>query len=188
MSPRRSCLTRTVILSSLLGLLPVAGTAQSTRFFALGGGASIPTGSASSAMNPGWLIEMMGGVSLPGNTVSLRLGASYGQNGMDATAGGSAMMGRTERGIDRTLGAMAAVMLMPDSDRDLIPYMVAGGGIMHVNFRGSTTSFAWTTGIGARLQTDVAEFYAECRFLSSNNGRGHGDMVPLTAGVRLGTW
>src|SRR5688572_14534614 len=102
MPGRLHCLLSTLVMASLAGVLPGAGAAQVTRFITAGGGVSFPTGSASRGMNTGWLAEFMGGVTLPGNVVSLRLGASYGQNTMDAAPAGSMMAG-IEGGIDRSI-------------------------------------------------------------------------------------
>jgi len=182
---RGYCLVRAFILAPFAVMAPNAAAAQVMRFVTVGGGPSFPVGKAGQGMNTGWLAEIMGGISLPGNTVSLRLGGSYGQNRIDALAGGN-MMGTLEGGIDRTLGAMAGIMVMPDLDRDLTPYVLAGAGVMNSRFRGSTTSFAWATGVGATLQTGIAAFYVECRFLRARRDGRNADMIPLTAGIRLG--
>lgn len=185
MRRRKRCVLGTLIFGSLAGVFPRSAAAQVTRFLAAGAGASLPTGSASRGMNTGWLAEVMGGVTLPGNVVSLRLGGSYGQNGVDTLAGGNTMSGAVEGGTVKTLGAMAGVMAMPDVDRDLIPYVLAGAGFMNSRFRGSTTSFTWATGVGATLQTDFAELYGEIRFVRARKEGRNEDMVPLTAGVRI---
>ncbi|MEX2153291.1 MAG: hypothetical protein WD825_08120 [Gemmatimonadaceae bacterium] len=182
---RRYCLLRVFIFALFAAMAPNATAAQVMRFVTVGGGSTFPVGMAGQGINTGWLAEIMGGVTLPGNTVSLRLGGSYGQNRIDALSGGN-MMGTVEGGIDRTLGAMAGIMVMPDLDRDLTPYVLASAGVMNSTFRGSTTSFGWATGVGATLQTGLAAFYVECRFVRARKDGRNADMIPLTAGIRLG--
>jgi hypothetical protein len=190
MTHRRSRFLRICGLAFLAGTLPAAVRAQATRFLTVGAGTSFPVGGASQGMNAGWLAEAMGGITLSGNVVTLRLGGSYGQNSMDASSGGGGgggMMGAGGGGIERTVGAMAGVMVMPDLDRDLIPYVLASTGLMNSSFGGGATSFAWAAGVGATLQTGVAAFYVECRFVRARSGGGPGDMIPLTAGIRIGS-
>lgn len=186
MGQRGMRILRTLALASVGAMWPGTAAAQLTRVFTAGGGASFPAGGTGQGMNTGWLAEVMGGVTLPGNTVTLRLGGSYGRYRIDPVVGGGMMGGGTGAGgVDRTLGVMAAVMVMPDIDRDLIPYALLGAGAMNSSFRGST-KFAWTSGLGATVQTAIAAFYVEGRFVRARNSGRSSDMISLTAGIRIG--
>jgi len=188
MTRGHACLLRIVACVPLLALRPDGATAQWTRFLAAGAGASFPTGDASRDMQAGWLAEIMGGVGLPGNVMSLRLAGSYGQNTTAPVPGGGTMMGGADGGTDRTIGGMVGVMVMPDIDRDVIPYALASAGIMNSRLGGSTTSFAWTAGLGTRLQTDIAEFYLEWRLTQATRGGEPRTMIPITVGIRIANW
>lgn len=169
-------------LLPVLAGMPNVAAAQGRWFVGLGGGVSVP--SASAGMNTGWLAEAVAGVTLPGNIVSLRLGGTYGRNVMKVVPGNGMAVSTTAE-TDRSLGVMSGIMLMPDLDRDLIPYVMASAGIMNGRFRGSDPSFAWATGAGLRILTDLAEFYVESRFVSSTGASGHGRMIPITVGLRF---
>lgn len=186
MARRSQRILTTLALASVAGMWTGTAAAQLPRFLTAGGGASFPAGGTRQGMNTGWLGEVMGGITLRGNNVSLRLGGSYGENRMDPVVGGGMMGGGTVAGgIDRTLGLMTGVMVMPDIDRDLIPYALLSAGVMHSSFRGRSTAFAWSTGIGATIQTGIAAFYVEARFVGAGNSGRSGDMIPLTAGIRI---
>lgn len=185
--PIRSLLSGCAALG-FIATLPLAARAQYTWFAGAGGGATFP--SASAAMSTGWLAEASAGVTLPGNIIALRLTGTYGRNKMKPEAAGmpAGMPAGFPAETDGSLGLMGGVMLMPDIDRDLIPYLMLSGGAMNGRYRGSDPSFAWAAGAGARYLTDLAEFYVEARFVRSTGASGHGDMVPLTAGVRYTKW
>ena len=181
--PIRSLLSGCAALA-FIAALPLAARAQYTWFASAGGGATFP--SASAAMSTGWLAEASAGVTLPGNVIALRLVGTYGRNKMKPEAAG--MPAGFPAETDRSLGLMGGVMIMPDLDRDLIPYLMLSGGAMNGRYRGSDPSFAWAAGAGARYLTDLAEFYVEGRFVRSTGASGHGDMVPLIVGVRYTKW
>lgn len=136
-------------------------------------------------MRTGWLGEVMGGVTLPGNTVTLRLGASYGENRMDGTPGGM-MTGAVPGSTSRTIGVMTGVMVMPDIDRDFVPYLLATAGMMRSASGSGTNAFAWAGGAGAKVETALAAFYVESRFVRARRSGRNEDMIPITAGIRLG--
>lgn len=189
-----SKLKTTVLAALTIASFTSASAAQGTWFASVGGGANLPR--ASSMMNTGWLAEGMAGVALPGNVVSLRVGGTYARNRMKSSPASVLGMGMGsaqsspsgEPETDRSLSAMAGVMVMPDWERDLIPYVLGSAGVMNGMYRGSHPGFAWASGGGVRLLTDLAEFYVEGRFVRSTGATGHGDMVPITAGVRFTRW
>ena len=170
----------------LVGGLASTAAAQRTWFAAIGGGATVPRSAA--AMDNGWVTELMGGVILPGNIVSLRAGGTYGQNRMSMSVAGVGMTAGTPAETDHSIGAMAGIMVMPDLETDFIPYVMASAGVMNGKYKGTDPSFAWASGAGLRVLTDLAEFYGEARFVRSTGRAGHGDMIPITAGVRLSRW
>ena len=168
------------LVAVLLGAvcaMPAAGQ----QFLSLGAGASFPTGTVRAAMDPGWMTEVMGGVVLPGNFASVRIGAMYGQS---RVGGGSGMMA-AESGTQSIFGAMGGFMVMPDWNRDWVPYLLATAGAISAEYEGRMTSFAWSTGAGATLRWEALDFYVEGRFMQASKGSARGEMVSVTSGIRL---
>lgn len=177
----RSRLPHWIAAPLLCAICADPALAQSGRFLTVGGGASFPTGDASAAMDPGWMTEVMGGVVLPGNFASLRVGGMYGQSRVTGGTGMQAMEGGTQR----IVGAMGGLMVMPDWNRDWVPYALATAGAINARFQGNATSFAWSTGAGATLQWEAVDFYVEGRFLQARKSAARGEMVSVTTGIRL---
>ena len=178
-----ACVGIGVVLLALMW--PTAARAQSGRFVAFGGGASFPAGSASEGMNTGWVTELMAGTVLPGGVLSLRTGLMYGRAGIgdeDADPG----MQMMEPGTQKMLGAMAGLMAMPPQwNWDWVPYVFATAGVVNASYQGSMASFAWTGGAGTLLQLKPFDLYLEGRLLQARKNGGRGQMVSLTAGIRL---
>ena len=91
----------------------------------------------------------------------------------------------TESGTQRILGAMGGFMLMPDWNRDWVPYLLATAGAVNTEFAGRMTSFAWATGAGATLRWEALDFYVEGRFLQATRDGARGEMVSISTGIRF---
>lgn len=154
---------------------PARAEAQFGRFVNLGAGVSLPAGARADAMSRGWLIQAMGGVTLPDGIVNFRVGGTYGRNGAEGMEGGATTL----------VSVMAGVMLTPIAIGSFVPYGLVDAGLLRATYRGSATSFAWQVGGGLLLQTGTAGWFVEYRYMQARRAGEKGAMVPLAAGVRF---
>jgi len=155
--------------------LPRVAAAQLGPFLNLGAGVSLPAGGPGDAMSTGWLVQTMGGVTLPGGIINLRVGGTYGRSQVDVMDGGTAT----------AASVMAGVMLTPIAIGIFVPYALADAGLLRARFRGSATSFAWQAGGGLLVQTGTVGWFLESRFMQARRSGHRGEMIPVAGGVRL---
>jgi hypothetical protein len=154
---------------------PGAAAGQLGYFLNLGAGVSLPTAGSGDAMNSGWLVQTMGGVTLPGGIVNLRVGGTHGQSKVDVMEGGTTT----------ATSVMAGVMLTPVSIGVFVPYALADAGLLRARYRGSATSFAWQAGGGLLVQTGTVGWFLESRYMQARRTGRRGEMIPVAGGVRL---
>ena len=129
---RRRKLVMAAVCLATAGASPRPAAAQLGHFLNLGAGVSLPAGTSRDAMNNGWLIQAMGGVTLPGGIVNLRVGGTYGENKVTSMEGGTAT----------ATSIMTGVMLTPIAIGIFVPYTLADVGLVRARYLGSATSFA----------------------------------------------
>jgi hypothetical protein len=164
-----------VCLATASALSPRPAVAQLGHFLNLGAGVSLPSGASGDAMNNGWLIQTMGGVTLPGGIVNLRIGGTYGRNKVSAMNGGTAT----------ATSLMTGVMLTPIAIGIFVPYTLADIGLVRASYAGRATSFAWQVGGGLLIQSGAAGWFIESRYMQARRAGQSGGMIPVAAGVRL---
>jgi hypothetical protein len=169
-------------------LLTTSSLAQAQRgeFLNFGIGVSLPHAAAGETMDAGWLLQTMGGITLPGGIVNLRVGSTYGQNRVRPATGGSRMaVDVAESGTSTTLSFMGGVMLTPILIAGVVPYTLADVGVMHARFQGSTNAFTWQVGGGLLVNASSAGWFIESRYMQARKNGNRGAMVPIAAGVRF---
>ena len=164
-----------VCLTMAGSLSPRTATAQLGHFLNIGAGISLPSGASGDAMSNGWLIQTMGGVTLPGGIINLRVGGTYGRSKVTAMDGGTTT----------ATSVMGGVMLTPIAIGIFVPYALADAGVLRASYKGSATSFAWQVGGGLLVQTGSVGWFVESRFMQARRAGQSGGMIPVAAGVRL---
>jgi len=154
---------------------PRRAAAQQGHFLNLGAGVSLPTGVSSEAMRNGWFTQAMGGVTLSGGIVNLRVGGTYGRSAVHGMEGGTAS----------ATSLMGGVMLTPIAIGIVVPYALADAGVLIAQYQGHATSFAWQVGGGLLLQTGTRGWFVESRYMEARRAKQRGGMIPVAAGVRL---
>jgi hypothetical protein len=172
---RLRALTAICFICTSAVTFPRAAAAQVGRFLNLGAGVSLPLGESADAMNSGWLIQTMGGITLPGGIINLRVGGTHGQSQVKSMDGGTTT----------STSVMAGVMLTPISIGVFAPYALADAGVLHARYRGSATSFAWQSGVGLLVQTGTVGWFVEGRFMQARRSGKRAEMIPVAVGVRL---
>lgn len=181
------------LLLAFAFLVPLSAGAQLDKFLNFGAGVGIPTGPASEMMEAGWMLQAMGGVTLPGGIVNLRVGGTYGQNrvrptsamgSMDAAMDPHAPM-PTEGGTASAVSLMGGVMLTPVLIVGVVPYGLADAGVVRSSYEGTVNSFAWQVGAGLLVNAASAGWFVESRYMQARHSGRRGAMVPIAAGVRF---
>jgi hypothetical protein len=174
---------------AVLLAMPCPAPAQAARFVAFGGGAGVPVGGTADAMSRGWIAEAMGGITVSDGVIGLRLGAMYAYNhvSMPVTPDEAMMLDADPLArSSRKLGFMAGGMYMPLIVGPTVPYLLADAGVMRARYEDSATSLIWQAGAGTIVQLGSSRLYVEARLLQARRGARHGEMVPITAGIRFG--
>jgi len=164
----------------VLGSLLVAGApalagAQARGYVGVGGGVSIPMGDFGDAFKLGWLGQVIGGVTFPNGLLGLRANATYGQH-----------KPKEGEGNLKVLGAIGDVVLTPKMEGKAAPYVVGGAGMMQFKNGESDWDLAWNAGGGVRIAAGNLGVYVEARFLQARGNGVTTNMIPITAGVRIG--
>lgn len=154
---------------------PRPAAAQLGHFLNIGAGVSLPSGASGDTMQNGWLIQTMGGVTLPGGIINLRIGGTYGQSEVTAMDGGTAT----------STSLMTGVMLTPIAIGIFVPYALADIGLVRARYAGSATSFAWQVGGGLLVQSGTVGWFVESRYMQARRAGQSGGMIPIAAGVRV---
>lgn len=164
----------------------VAHTQEAGAFVAVGAGASLPSGGADDAMDPGWVAHLMGGRVLPGEFASARIGIMYGRSRVPGLAGGMGTSAPAmSPGTQEMVAVLGGLMAMPRWDYDWFPYVFADAGALTARLRGRITSFAWSSGVGTTLQWSAVDFQVEGRFLQARHSGTSGEMFFVTVGIRF---
>ena len=167
-----------VVLGSLLAMsAPEAAEAQTRGYLGIGGGVNMPIGDFKDGVKTGWLGQVVGGVTLSNGILGFRVDGSYGQNNF--------------KGVDgkiKLIGVLGDVVVSPKMAGSLKPYVLAGAGMVNGKPEGEDgdTKFAWNAGAGLGFGSGKVGFYVEARFLSVKTEGSSSNMIPITAGVRLG--
>lgn len=171
-----------VVLGSLLALsAPGAAEAQTRGYLGIGGGVNIPMGDFADGVKTGWLGQVVGGVTLSNGILGFRVDGTYGQNNAKGTGDGKFKL----------IGALGDVVVSPKMAGKAKPYVLAGAGMMNAKISAGTvsesdTKFAWNAGAGVAFAAGKVGIYLEARFLSVKTEGSSSNMIPITAGVRIG--
>lgn len=158
----------------------VAGTATSAsaQYVQIGAGVSIPMGDFGEGLGTGLAGQLAVGFGKA--VVGGRLSTSYIRNSITDTDHSF-----------RIIGAMADLVVAPRSSGKVAPYFIGGVGLQNGKSNqdgagGGDTKFAWNAGAGLRIQAGGVGLFLEGRFLSIKMEGQTANMIPITAGVRLG--
>lgn len=177
----------TVLVFSLACVATVA--AQGVRF-GLGGGLIAPLSDYKNADKMGWHATLNANFAIPMSPVGVRVDGLYGQTS-HKDIGTTPVTGNT-----KLIGGIANLVYnIPVPAPVVRPYLLAGGGVYHVQIKataGSTTidtsetKFTWDFGGGAKFGAGPASFFAEIRYVSIQESGGATKFVPITVGVMFG--
>lgn len=172
---------RRAIGALVLGSVLVAGAgksaaAQSRGFVQLGGGVSIPMGDFADGVDMGFLGQVAAGISK--GLIGGRVNATLAQHGFKGGGDGNF----------RIFGAMGDLVVSPNMSGKIGVYVLGGAGIQNGKETGHTgdSKFAWNVGGGLKLKAGSLGVFVEGRFLSVQTENVKTNMIPITAGVRLG--
>ena len=174
---------RTMAVAGAVLLAPSVLSAQVAHkplSFALFGGASMPMGDASDALNTGYTFG--GSMDLRNSSMlGLRADASYSSNSVKSTVG---------TGSNKTMGAnLDAVLWTSKRPSPVTPYFVAGASFAHYDIgNGVPTENHWGYNAGAGLDFAMGRIPAriDARYTQISTGDGTSmKTVPLTFGIRF---
>jgi len=86
----------------------------------------------------------------------------------------------------KLLGAIGDVVLTPRMEGKAAPYVVGGAGMVQFKNGESDWDLAWNAGGGVRIAAGNLGVYVEARFLQARGNGVTTNMIPITAGVRIG--
>jgi hypothetical protein len=164
-------------------------SAQGNRF-ALGGGASFPTGKYSDLANVGW----HGTGSLNFGRHDSRLGflidGTYGEFGFDAEG-----FDVKQRWIYGTANLVYRFKRAGSEASRVNPYVISGGGVYNSKGIGndaelfgddSGTDFGLNAGLGVNYTVSRIVLYLEARYHTVFTSGDDSHFIPLTLGIRFG--
>jgi opacity protein-like surface antigen len=165
-------------VAALVAGFPSSAAAQARGYLLLGGGLSIPVGDyKDTGAKTGWLGQIAGGVT--SGVIGGRINGTFMRNGFD-----------TSSEHFRILGAMADVTISPKMTGKVAPYLLAGIGVQNgkstTTGAESDTKFAWNAGAGLGLSAGSVGLFLEARFLSVNTPGNKTNLIPISAGIKLG--
>jgi opacity protein-like surface antigen len=174
-------LTGTMLVAAVAVLLvgaPGSASAQSRGYLQLGPGLAIPVGDyKDDGAKTGWLGQVAGGITT--GVVGGRVSGTFMRNGFEGTDEHF-----------RIIGAMGDLTLSPKMTGKLAPYVLAGVGFQNgkssVPGDDGNTKFAWNAGAGVGIQAGGVGIFLEGRFLSIRTSGSSTNLIPLSAGIRLG--
>ena len=165
-----------LVLGGLLAA-PGLASAQVRGYLGIGGGANIPIGDFGDAFKTGWLAQVMGGVTLSNGILGFRVNGTYGQNNLKDEFG---------EGKLKMIGALGDVVISPRMEGKVAPYVLGGAGFVNAKNGESETDFAWNAGAGAKFSAGRVGIYVEGRFVQVRTEGESSNMIPITAGIRIG--
>jgi len=164
-------------------------SAQGNRF-AIGGGASFPTGKYSDLANVGW----HGTGSLNFGRHDSRLGflidGTYGEFGFDAEG-----FDVKQRWIYGTANLVYRFKRAGSEASRVAPYVISGGGVYNSKGIGndaelfgddSGTDFGLNAGLGVNYTVSRIVLYLEARYHTVFTSGDDSHFIPLTLGIRFG--
>src|SRR3954468_13752528 len=181
------CGVRTIFAGTLFAVSSLS--AQGNRF-ALGGGASFPTGKYSDLANVGW----HGTGSLNFGRQNSRLGflidGTYGEFGFDAEG-----LEAKQRWIYGTANLVYRFKRAGSEASKVEPYVISGGGVYNSKGMGNDaelfgddtgTDFGLNAGLGVNYNVSRLVLYLEARYHTIFNSGDDSHFIPLTLGIRFG--
>lgn len=180
-----------VITVVLVSLARVAMVAAQGVHFGLGGGLIAPLSDYKDVDKMGWHATLNANFAIPLSPVGIRVDGLYGQTS-HKDIGTTPVTGNT-----KLIGGIAnLVYKIPVPAPVVKPYLLAGGGVYHVQIKASSgpsasidtseTKFTWDFGGGATFGAGPASFFAEIRYVSIQESGGSTKFVPITVGVMFG--
>lgn len=170
-----------------IGIAMVFGTgivsAQMPIQVGLGGGVTVPTGSANNGLKTGW--HGMGLIHFkPASTpVGLRIDGAYQELGFDGGDGKRQI-------IDGTGSVVYEFEVAPEMK--FRPYLIGGGGVYNVKNKpdaggsASFTKFGLNAGAGFNILVSGMGVFVEGRFHNVFVPGSDFHFIPITAGIRFG--
>ena len=166
------------MMVGVVAALVATSSAHAQAYFKLGAGAAIPVGDYGESTGTG--LAAQGAVGFGSGMIGGRVSASYIRNSITGTDHNF-----------RLIGAMADLVLSPSTSGKVAPYVLAGAGVQNGKSNQSgapdaETKFAWNAGGGLEIRAGGIGLYLEGRFLSIRTEGSSSNLIPITAGVRLG--
>ena len=157
--------------------------AQHVRL-SVGGGVIVPTGDYADADQAGWHVLGKLDLAIPKSPVGLRIDGVYGRSSHRSGVDGTATL---------TGGLVDIVWHVPMGAPIVKPYLLAGGGVYHVetsipsvSFSTSQTNFTLAGGVGVSFEAGPMRLFVEGRYVSVRASSGSTNFVPVTAGITMG--
>jgi len=170
------------VLVGMAGLalagVPRSVSAQARGYVLLGAGLAIPVGDYHTAgAKTGWLGQVAGGITAPSGVLGGRVSGTFMRNGFT---------GSTEH--FRIVGAMGDLVVSPKMKGSVAPYLLGGIGFQNgkATDEAGLTKFAWNAGAGLGVRAGSVGVFVEGRFLSIRTPGVATNLIPISAGVRLG--
>ena len=177
-----------IIVAGTLYALPSL-QAQGNRF-ALGGGASFPTGKFNDATNVGWHATGSLNFGRRDSRLGFLLDGTYGELGFDAEG-----LDVKQRWIYGTANLVYRFKRAGSEANRVDPYVITGGGVYNTKGIGddaelvnddSATDFGVNAGLGLNYTISRLVLYLEARYHTVFNEGDDSHFIPLTLGLRFG--
>lgn len=167
--------------------LVAAAPAHAQAHVGISAGASFPTGDFGNAVNSGFNVNGIIGVSMPMSPIGFR--GEVGWNQFDFKGGSSSDK-------TRIINGTANIVLTPSTMMPAKPYLIAGLGAYNVKFEGSSfagltssstsdTRVGFNGGVGLKFGLGDLATFLEARYVSINgkNGGSSLNYIPVTFGI-----
>jgi len=182
-----ACGVGAILAGTLLGVPSLY--AQGNRF-ALGGGASIPTGKFSELANMGWHATGSLNLGRHDSRLGLLIDGSYSEFGFDVEG-----FDVKQRWIYGTANLVYRFKRAGSEASRFNPYVIGGGGVYNSKGIGndadlfgddSSTDFGLNAGLGLNYTVSRIVLYLEGRYHTVFTDADDSHFIPVTLGVRFG--
>src|SRR5215218_2847190 len=182
-----ACGVGAILAGTLLGVPSLY--AQGNRF-ALGGGASIPTGKFSELANMGWHATGSLNFGRHDSRLGLLIDSSYSEFGFDVEG-----FDVKQRWIYGTANLVYRFKRAGSEASRFNPYVIGGGGVYNSKGIGndadlfgddSSTDFGLNAGLGLNYTVSRIVLYLETRYHTVFTDADDSHFIPVTLGIRFG--
>ena len=185
--PLLVCAVGTILVGTLLAVPSLY--AQGNRF-ALGGGASFPTGKYSELANVGWHATGSINFGRHDSRLGLLIDGTYSELGFDVEG-----FDVKQRWIYGTANLVYRFKRAGSETSKVDPYVIAGGGVYNSKGIGNdadlfgddaSTDFGVNGGLGLNYTVSRIVLYLEARYHTVFTDADDSHFIPLTLGIRFG--